>query len=68
MAWNDPHCMTQSMEEIMHRRHIGKEHGIDDKRHGTHHYDGLLREGNMMLAEEGELFLDIPELLLRRHE
>jgi hypothetical protein len=55
------------MEEIVNRRHMGKEHGIEHKRHGAHHHDSLFRQRDMMRAEDSELSPDVPELLLRRH-
>jgi hypothetical protein len=63
MTWNNPHRMTQNMEEIVYGRRRGKEHGIDYKCHGEHHHNGLLGDGNIVLTKEGELFADKLELL-----
>ena len=67
MTRQNPHSMTEPMEEIMDSWDITKEHRVQDKSHRTYHDDRLLRQRDIMLPKQMDLSLNVFELLYGCH-
>ena len=63
MARQNPHSMTESVEEIMDSWNIAKEHCVQDKSYGAYHDNSLLRQRDIMLPKQMDLSLNVFELL-----
>ena len=63
MTRQNPHRMTESMEEIMDGWHIAKEQRVQDKSDGEYHNHRLLGKCDIMFPKQMHLPLNIFELL-----